>query len=163
MPSLNWVDLSKCYSPPFLFLPLSRPLYLLLPSFLFSPIGYTPLIVTAPLRCLYPPFLFRPLQLFFFAPSPSTDSISSAVSRRYETTTIFSCVLRDSTPRFVRPSIRPSVGLSVGRSHFTLLLLPKWSRDLKYGPCPLWAMDWARWLLGYLGEKFHLCYMAETI
>ena len=28
----------------------------------------------------------------------------------------FSRVLRDSTPRFVRPSVHPSVGLSVGRS-----------------------------------------------
>ena len=42
--------------------------------------------------------------------------------------------------------------LSVGRSHFTffyvfysltVLLLPKWSGDLKYGPCPsarVWAL-----------------------
>ena len=39
----------------------------------------------------------------------------------------------------------PSVGRLVGRSHFTFfydfisltsLLLPKWSGDLKYGPCP---------------------------
>ena len=48
----------------------------------------------------------------------------------------FSRVLRDSTPRFVGPSIGPSVR----PSHFTFflrslasLLLPKWSSDLKYG------------------------------
>ena len=43
------------------------------------------------------------------------------------------------------PSVGWSVGRSVGRSHFTFfydfisltsLLLPKWSGDLKYGPCP---------------------------
>ena len=42
-------------------------------------------------------------------------------------------------------SVGRSVGLSVGPSHFTFfydfisltsLLLPKWSGDLKYGPCP---------------------------
>ena len=58
----------------------------------------------------------------------------------------FSRVLRDSTPRFVGPSVSPSVH----PSHFTfsaffsflaLLLLPKCSGDLKYGPCPP-ARDW---------------------
>ena len=53
---------------------------------------------------------------------------------------LFSRVLRDSTPRFVRPSVGRSVG-----PHFTFFirftfltspLLPKWSSDLKYGPCP---------------------------
>ena len=53
----------------------------------------------------------------------------------------FTRVLRDSTSRFVRWL----VGWSVGRSHFTFFydffsltsqLLPKWSSDLKYGPCP---------------------------
>ena len=43
------------------------------------------------------------------------------------------------------PSVGWSVGLSVCRSHFTFFydfisltsrLLPKWSSDLKYGPCP---------------------------
>ena len=52
----------------------------------------------------------------------------------------FSRVLRDSTPRFVRPSVGRSVG-----PHFTFFirftfltspLLPKWPSDLKYGPCP---------------------------
>ena len=47
---------------------------------------------------------------------------------------IFSRVLRDSTPRFVGPSVGPSIGPSVGPSHFTFfgflrslasLLLPK--------------------------------------
>ena len=51
-------------------------------------------------------------------------------------------MLRDSTPRFVGPLVR--------RSHFTFLvflrslaspLLPKWSSDLKYSPCPP-ARDW---------------------
>ena len=47
----------------------------------------------------------------------------------------------------VHATLQPalSVGWSVGRSHFTFfydlvsltsLLLPKWSGDLKYGPCP---------------------------
>ena len=74
---------------------------------------------------------------------------------------IFSRVLRDSTPRFVgpsvrwsvRPSVRRSVGPSVGPSvrhtllffgflrFLALLLLPKWSGDLNYGPCPP-ARDW---------------------
>ena len=57
---------------------------------------------------------------------------------------VFSRVLRDSTPRFVRPSVGWSVGRFVG-PHFTFFirftfltspLLPKWSSDLKYGPCP---------------------------
>ena len=60
----------------------------------------------------------------------------------------FSHVLRDSTPRFVgpsvHPSVRPSVHPSVSLSHFifwgflwfsAVLLLPKWSGDLNYGPC----------------------------
>ena len=47
-------------------------------------------------------------------------------------------------------SVRRSVGRSVGWSHFTFfyvfysltsLLLPKWSSDLKYGPCPP-TRDW---------------------
>ena len=55
---------------------------------------------------------------------------------------VFCRVLRDSTPRFVGPSVGPS--------HFTflallgvlaLLLLPKCSTDLNYGPCPP-ARDW---------------------
>ena len=55
-------------------------------------------------------------------------------------------MLRDSTPRFVGPSVRRSVG----PSHFTfsafmgflaIPLLPKYSTDLKYGPCPP-ARDW---------------------
>ena len=58
----------------------------------------------------------------------------------------FSRVLRDFTPRFVGPSVGPSVR----PSHFTfsalmgvlaLLLLPKCSTDLNYGPCPP-ARDW---------------------
>ena len=57
-----------------------------------------------------------------------------------------SLVLRDSTPRFVGPSVRRSIR----RSNFTFLvflwflaplLLPKWSGDLRYGPCPP-ARDW---------------------
>ena len=64
-------------------------------------------------------------------------------------------MLRESTPRFVGPSVGlsvcPSVGPSVGPSItlyffgvngvFALLLLPKCSTDLKYGPCPP-ARDW---------------------
>ena len=59
---------------------------------------------------------------------------------------IFSSVLRNFTPCFVGLLVRPSIHLS----HFTffgflwslaLLLLPKWSSDLKYGPCPP-ARNW---------------------
>ena len=66
----------------------------------------------------------------------------------------FSRVLRDSTPRFVGPSVRrsvrPSVRRSVHPSHFTflalmgflaLLLLPKCFTDRNYGPCRP-ARDW---------------------
>ena len=55
---------------------------------------------------------------------------------------IFSRVLRDSTPRFVGRSVGLSVGWSVTFYFFyefyfwTSPLLPKWSGDLKYGPCP---------------------------
>ena len=58
----------------------------------------------------------------------------------------FSPVLRDSTPRFVGPSVRRSVR----PSHYTFfgflgffasLLLSKWSGDHNYGPCPP-ARDW---------------------
>ena len=51
---------------------------------------------------------------------------------------------------YIRYSVGPSVGLSVGPSHFTFFvflwslasrLLPKWWSDLKYGPCPP-ARDW---------------------
>jgi len=68
---------------------------------------------------------------------------------------ILSRMLRDSTPHFVGPLVRPSVRLSVHPSirpsHFTffgflrflaLLLLPKKSGDLNYGPCPP-ARDWS--------------------
>ena len=55
-------------------------------------------------------------------------------------------MLRDSTPRFVRPSVGWSVGWLVGWSHFYylnefyslnfILILPKWFCDPKYSPCP---------------------------
>ena len=63
-------------------------------------------------------------------------------------TLIFMSVRRSvcrSVGRSVRRSVRPSVHLSVRLSHFTfsalmevlaLLLLPKCSADLNYGPCP---------------------------
>ena len=57
-------------------------------------------------------------------------------------------MLRDFTPRFVGPSIGPSVHLSVCHTTFSalmgflaLLLLPKCSADPNYGPCPP-ARDW---------------------
>ena len=31
------------------------------------------------------------------------------------------------------------------------------------GYIALWAVDWARWLLGYMGENFYLFDMAETM
>ena len=56
---------------------------------------------------------------------------------------IFSRVLRNSTPRFVGWSVCLLIGHILLSFmifyHFyslTLLLLPKWSGDLKYGPCP---------------------------
>ena len=61
---------------------------------------------------------------------------------------IFSCVLQDTTPPFVHQSVSQLVGWSVHHIllfmifiFFTSLLLPKWSSDLKYGPCPP-ARDW---------------------
>ena len=60
---------------------------------------------------------------------------------------IFSHMQRDSTPAL---SVGRSVGWLVGRSHFTfeyvfcsltILLLPKCSGELKYGPCPP-ARNW---------------------
>ena len=52
---------------------------------------------------------------------------------------IFSRVLCDSTPRYVRRLVWWSVGHTLLFYDFyflTSLLLPKWSSDLKYGPCP---------------------------
>ena len=58
----------------------------------------------------------------------------------------FSRVLRDSTTRFVGPSVSSSVCRSVRPSNFTIfcfflrssasLLPPKWCIDLNYGSCP---------------------------
>ena len=64
-------------------------------------------------------------------------------------TIVFSRVLCDSTPRFVRRLVGWSVGWSVGHTllffyvfySLTILLLPKYSGELKYGPCPP-ARDW---------------------
>ena len=66
----------------------------------------------------------------------------------------------------------------MGMNNFELLLVSRlivilvsllargWTNDnLAHqvsGDFALWAMDWARWLLGYLGENFHLCYIAQT-
>ena len=66
----------------------------------------------------------------------------------------FGRVLRTSTPRFVGPSVRPS--------HFTFfyhfisltsLLLPKWSGDHKYGPCPP-ARDFGSRVSGLVFSSF---------
>ena len=55
---------------------------------------------------------------------------------------VFSRVLRDSTPRFVGPSVRPPHFTFFGFLLFLAsLLLLKWSDDLNYGPCPP-ARDW---------------------
>ena len=53
-------------------------------------------------------------------------------------TGIFSRVLRDSTPRFVRRLVGWFVTFYFFYDFYflTSLLLPKWSGDLKYGPCP---------------------------
>ena len=53
--------------------------------------------------------------------------------------TVFSHVLRDSTPHFVGPSLHSPVNPSVWS--MTSLLLTKWSSDLKYSPCPP-ARNW---------------------
>ena len=69
-------------------------------------------------------------------------------------------VLGDSTPRFVGPSVGPSIGLSICWSHFTFygflrslasLLLPKWSSDLKYSPCPP-ALNWGSRVSGLVSS-----------
>ena len=71
-------------------------------------------------------------------PKTNTDSRAQIDSGRYiykpyvhrKRDTFFSRVLRDSTPRFVGPSVRPSVGPSVGPSvRHTLLFM---------GFCGLW-------------------------
>ena len=82
-------------------------------------------------------------------------------------------MLRDSTPRFVGPSVGPSVGPlvrpSVGPSHFTfsaffsflaLPLLPKCSGDLKYGPCPP-ARDWDSRVSGLVNNMTKLFFRAR--
>ena len=65
-------------------------------------------------------------------------------------------VLRDTTPRFVRRS--------VGWSHVTFfydfylwtsLLLPKWSSDLKYGPCSP-ARDFGSRVYGLVDINSHV-------
>ena len=50
---------------------------------------------------------------------------------------LFSRLLRDSTPRFVGQSVGRLVTLYFFYDFYfwTSLLLPKWSCDLKYGPC----------------------------
>ena len=59
-----------------------------------------------------------------------------------EIKTLFSRVLPDSTPGLVCWSVGQLVGLSVTSYFFydfyflSSLLLPKWSSDLKYDPCP---------------------------
>ena len=65
---------------------------------------------------------------------------------------IFSRVLRDSTPRFVRRSVGWSVGQSVGHTllffySLTVRLLSKWSGELKHGPCPP-TRDWGSRVTG---------------
>ena len=61
-------------------------------------------------------------------------------------------------------SVGPSVRRSVGPSHFTfsrflrfsaLLLLPKSSGDLNYGPCPR-ARDWGSRVSGLVKSTHHL-------
>ena len=70
----------------------------------------------------------------------------------------FSRVIRDSTPRFVRPSIRPSVTDYFLRSLISLLL-PVCYNDLKYGPAnPLTtgvAVYLALFLFAYLHTGSH--------
>ena len=83
---------------------------------------------------------------------------------------VFSRVQRDSTPRFVRPSVGRLVGLSVGRSvtfyffyvyyFLTLLLLPKCSSDLKYSPCPP-ARDWSSRVSGLV--YLHACLSVQGL
>ena len=43
---------------------------------------------------------------------------------------------RDSTTRFVRPSVGPRLTFLMILFFLVSLLPPKWSSDLKYGPCP---------------------------
>ena len=79
---------------------------------------------------------------------------------------IFSRVLRDSTPRFVGPSVRPSLFTFFLRS-LVSLLLPKWSNDLKYGPCPT-ARDLGSRVSGLVSSPAVFCsrpfsYMADVV
>ena len=68
-------------------------------------------------------------------------------------------MLHDSTPRFVGPSVGPSIGPSVRHTTFSAFmgflaipLLPKYSTDLKYGPCPP-ARDWGSRVSGLVLMK----------
>jgi len=74
--------------------------------------------------------------------------------------------VRPSVRRSVGPSVGPSVRRSVRPSHFTfsalmgvlaLLLLPKCSTDLDYGPCPP-ARDWGSRVSGLV---FPSCLLAS--
>ena len=71
---------------------------------------------------------------------------------------LFSRMLRDSTPTLsVRRSVRPSVPLYFFWFLRSLasLLLPKWSSDLKYGPCPP-ARDRGSHVSGLVTNKWEL-------
>ena len=79
---------------------------------------------------------------------------------------IFSCVLCDSTPRFVGLSVYPSVGTS----HFTflalmeflaMLRLTKCSTDLKYSPCPP-ARDWGSRVSGLVKLLFSFSFFPSV-
>ena len=66
--------------------------------------------------------------------------------------TVFSRVLRDSTPRFVGPSVRHT-SFSGFLRFMASPLMPKWSSDLKYGPCPP-ARDWGSRVSGLVKYRY---------
>ena len=60
-----------------------------------------------------------------------TGSVSLLFLRECVFKVLFQSRARDSTPRFVRRSL-----LFYDFYFWTSLLMPNWSSDLKYGPCP---------------------------
>ena len=115
--------------------------------------------------CSSPEYSFLFSLFFFFyrhfsCVAPPTFSVDSNKTTRL-VSTILSRVLRDSTTHSVRLSVGWSVGRLVSRSRFTFfydyisltsLHLPKWSSDLKCGPCPP-ARDFGSRLSGLVEQR----------
>ena len=74
----------------------------------------------------------------------------------------FSRVLRDPTPRFVGPSVRHTLLFFVFLGFLASLLLPKWSGNLNYGPCPP-ARDWGSRVSGLVFIRYFCGYFGNII